>query len=318
MTLPPFPVKSMPRFSVVIPCYNRADLVAKAVASVLAQTYADFEIIVVDDGSTDQTPHVLAGFGTQITALRQENAGPGAARNLGISRATGQYIAFLDSDDLWFPWTLATIDRTVREQGAPAVLMGAPVPFHEESDLAQVHSEPVATFRVQGFSDYFASRGERLSVGQGLVFRSEALRSIGGLVNESVNYEDIDLLLRLGDRPGFVHIESPPTFALREHPVSLKSNHQKAYDGMLLLLDREKSGQYPGGAQRKWDRRNIITTHVRVMTLALLRSGWRRRAIDIYLRTFAWHLGMGRWRYLFGFPCLWLAFLRPLRTRQKR
>jgi len=87
--------------SVVIPTYNRSAFIVKAIDSVLAQTYADYELIVVDDGSTDSTDQVLQHFGNRITYIRQNNAGVGAARNNGISAASGKWLAFLDSDDEW-------------------------------------------------------------------------------------------------------------------------------------------------------------------------------------------------------------------------
>ena len=88
--------------SAIIPTYNRAHLVCDAIDSVLAQTYPCHEIIVVDDGSTDNTHNVLSGkYGDKIISLRQDNRGVSAARNLGIATATGEWIAFLDSDDLW-------------------------------------------------------------------------------------------------------------------------------------------------------------------------------------------------------------------------
>jgi glycosyltransferase involved in cell wall biosynthesis len=93
--------------SVVIPTYNRARLVCVAVDSVLAQTHPEVEIIVVDDGSTDDTPERLARYGNRIRVLRQANAGVCAARNNGMARATGQFIALLDSDDRFLPWKLA-------------------------------------------------------------------------------------------------------------------------------------------------------------------------------------------------------------------
>jgi glycosyltransferase involved in cell wall biosynthesis len=88
---------------VIIPTYNRAHCVGDAIRSVLAQSLPPFEIIVVDDGSSDDTPRVLASFGDSIRALRQENAGVSAARNRGIEAARGEWISFLDSDDLWSP-----------------------------------------------------------------------------------------------------------------------------------------------------------------------------------------------------------------------
>jgi glycosyltransferase involved in cell wall biosynthesis len=90
-----------PLVSVIIPAFNRAWCLAEAVDSVLAQGFGDFELIVVDDGSTDGTAALLAGYGDAIRVLRRENRGVSAARNAGIAAARGDLIAFLDSDDLW-------------------------------------------------------------------------------------------------------------------------------------------------------------------------------------------------------------------------
>ena len=89
--------------SVVIPTYNRWPMVGEAVDSVLAQTVSDFELIVVDDGSTDETPRRLPDYGARLTVVTQSRRGVAAARNLGARRASGTYLAFLDSDDLWHP-----------------------------------------------------------------------------------------------------------------------------------------------------------------------------------------------------------------------
>jgi len=105
----------MPKVSVVIPTFNYAQYVAHAVQSVLNQSFSDFEIILVDDGSTDKTQAVLAPFQPHIRYIYQDNKGLPAARNTGIRAANGEYIAFLDSDDLWLPTKLekqvALLDR---------------------------------------------------------------------------------------------------------------------------------------------------------------------------------------------------------------
>jgi glycosyltransferase involved in cell wall biosynthesis len=97
--------KQIPTVSVIIPAFNTAGLIAECIESVLAQTYRDFEIIVVNDGSpdTDLLQRTLNPYRQQIRYVRQENRGPGGARNLGILQAAGKYIAFLDSDDKWLP-----------------------------------------------------------------------------------------------------------------------------------------------------------------------------------------------------------------------
>lgn len=92
-----------PLVSAIIPTFNRGWIVAEAVQSILAQDYEPLEIIVVDDGSTDNTIEILEPFMDKITLLKEENRGVSAARNLGIKKSKGEFVAFLDSDDLWLP-----------------------------------------------------------------------------------------------------------------------------------------------------------------------------------------------------------------------
>jgi glycosyltransferase involved in cell wall biosynthesis len=104
--------------SCVIPVFNGERYLGEALGSVLRQSHSTIEIVVVDDGSTDSTPRILAEMGGRITSLRQANAGPSAARNLGIQHARGEYIAFLDADDLWLPHkTEAQLRRFERNSG---------------------------------------------------------------------------------------------------------------------------------------------------------------------------------------------------------
>ncbi len=110
---------SAPFFSVIIPTYNRADKVVRAVKSVLAQTWQDYEIVVIDDGSTDNTADALKPFEQQIRYFYTPNGGVAAARNYGIAQSKGQYLAFLDADDRWLPEML---DRAAQEaQSHPSV-----------------------------------------------------------------------------------------------------------------------------------------------------------------------------------------------------
>lgn len=104
--------------SVIIPTHNRADVLGRAIASVLGQTWADFELIVVDDGSTDATPRVLAEFDDpRLTGMHQENKGVSSARNRGIAASGGRLIALLDSDDHWMPDKLEKQVRFMAESG---------------------------------------------------------------------------------------------------------------------------------------------------------------------------------------------------------
>lgn len=97
----------MPRVSVVIPTYNCERFLGRTISSALAQTYRDFELIVVDDGSTDDTRSLVAGYGDAVRYVYQPNQGASAARNSALSRAGGEFIAYLDADDLWSPEKLA-------------------------------------------------------------------------------------------------------------------------------------------------------------------------------------------------------------------
>lgn len=113
-----------PRFSVVIPTYNRSSSVIETLRSCFEQTVSNIEIIVVDDGSSDDTQQVLAGIDDpRLVVVYQENAGPAAARNHGMRVATGDYIAFLDSDDCWYPEFLEAATATL-ETHADVLLYG--------------------------------------------------------------------------------------------------------------------------------------------------------------------------------------------------
>ncbi|MBT8339279.1 MAG: glycosyltransferase family 2 protein [Desulfatitalea sp.] len=100
--------RTLPHVSVVLPTYNRATMVTRAIDSVLEQSYPHFELIVVDDGSTDSTAERLRGYGARITVITTENNGVSAARNHGILASRGEWLALIDSDDTWLPEKLAT------------------------------------------------------------------------------------------------------------------------------------------------------------------------------------------------------------------
>lgn len=96
----------MPRVSIIIPTFNSARFVGRAIDTALSQTYTNYEVIVVDDGSIDETRDVVAQFGDKVRYLYQTNRGASAARNLGLSQTSGEFIAYLDADDMWYPHRL--------------------------------------------------------------------------------------------------------------------------------------------------------------------------------------------------------------------
>ena len=297
-----------PRFSVVIPTYNRGGMVVETLRSVLSQTCRDFEVIVVDDGSTDDTLEHLQSFGDAIQTVRQPNAGPGVARNTGADRARGEYLAFLDSDDLWFPWSLATYARIIDERGEPSFVAGCPLRFRDGQPLpAAAESAAVA----ESFENYLASGDEWRWWGvSSFVIRRDAFRRAGGFVAKSINGEDADLTLRLGCEPGFVQVTAPATFAYREHAANIMANLDKSIQGIFHLLESEARGTYPGTSRHEFAQRGrILTRHVRPASLDCLRAGRIGDAVAMYRAMFRRNLAEGRWKYLAGFPGLLIRAL---------
>jgi len=126
----------MPKVSVVIPTYNRARFLCEAINSVLNQTFRDFEVIVVDDGSTDNTAELLSRYSDSIHYVRQDHRGRSHARNCGIQLARGEYIAFLDSDDIWLPDKLERQMTLFKEDPDFGLVHGAVEVIDEEGKIA--------------------------------------------------------------------------------------------------------------------------------------------------------------------------------------
>jgi GT2 family glycosyltransferase len=289
-----------PLFSVVVPTYNRLPLLAAALDSVWRQTLADYEVIVVDDGSTDGTREWLAEQATRVRVCRQENKGPGAARNLGAGAARGRYIVFLDSDDLWFPWTLATYADVLADGAKPTSIAAALLEFSEPRELTGIGPAPMCLAR---HGDFLAAGANGVFVGSNmLIVERRALLDCGGFVTDRLNAEDHDLMLRLGTQPGFVQVIAPKTVAWRRHPCSETADRTSTIRGIARLVDREDAGFYPGGPERRGDRHRFITQHVRAASLAVTGSALTGEAFGLYGRSFRWHCEERRWRYLLGFP----------------
>ena len=288
-------------FSVIIPTYNRAALLSEALDSVFAQRFTDFEVIVADDGSTDGTTDVLQAYRDRVRVVRQANGGPGAARNLAAKEARGRYLAFLDSDDRWFPWTLDVYASVVIGAAqSPAFIAGKPTVFATPADLLSVIEESVAT---NSFPDYYSSGQQwRWYGASSFVVRSDAFRKIDGFAPVWINGEDADLAMRLGTAGPFVQVTAPATFGYRDHASSLVSETTRTLDGVRYALRMEQQDKYPGGPARARERRTILSRQFRPVMLTCINEGRQAEAWRLYVATWSWHLVLGRLRFLIGFP----------------
>ncbi len=271
-----------PRVSVVIPAFNAVKTLEATVNSVLAQTVREIEIIVVDDGSTDGTLKLASSFrDDRLRAVHQQNAGVSAARNVGLRSATGDYVAFLDSDDLWLPEKLAKqlalieSDRTIS-----AVQSGV---FFVDDDL-NVLSVRRCTDTGDAFRESLLFRNLPAFPSTLLVNREQLLR-LGGFDESLVILEDWDLAVRLS-RKGFRSIEEPlglyrvhagnrsrnvdlhvaPGFSVlkrvfddQELPFELRRFRRRAYAAFFRML--------AGGYANRQDVKNAIRWGVRAVTM---------------------------------------------------
>ena len=184
-----------PRVTVVIPTWNRAAVVVEAIDSVLQQSYRDFEIVVCDDGSTDDTAARIAAFGPPVRYRRQAHAGhPGSPRNLGIEAARGELIAFLDDDDLWEPDKLARQVELVDREGLDLVYTNRRFRFGDGAPSAlAVTPAPASPDRLLDV----VLEGQFPTLCTALVRRT-LLRAVEGFDETLATGEDLDLWLRLG------------------------------------------------------------------------------------------------------------------------
>jgi len=288
-------------FSVVIPAFNRLKYLPATLESLRRQTCIDYEIVIVDDGSTDGTREYVQSLGAAVRGIYLEHSGPGAARNAGFAAARGRYVALLDSDDLWFPWTLATFAAII-EQSSPSILTAKFVDFVDESELSPIQIEP---FAARTFTDFLASADCDISAGSNTIVVERSLLSrVAGFTQLPINAEDHDFMLRLGEAPGFAQVLGPVTLGWRRHPQSLTGDLKRTIAGMWHLIGQERLGAYPGGAPRRFERIRIIARHLRPVTIACLRERKFEDGLKLYATSLWWNLRLGHWRYSVGYPPL--------------
>jgi glycosyltransferase involved in cell wall biosynthesis len=220
--------------SVVLPVYNGEMYVATTIASVIAQTYPRWELLIVDDGSTDTTADVVARFvDRRIVYIRQENRGLSAARNAGISRAEGEYVAFLDHDDLWAPQFLTRCVSAMEGNLHPrlgAVYTSALYVDEGGNVLPQAASNVVSTPLLH----------DRLLEGgffpvHAVLARTEAVIALGVFDPSLKSVEDWDLWLRLSESHGVLAI--PESLAqYRVRPGSMSTNQARMHAARMAVL----------------------------------------------------------------------------------
>jgi glycosyltransferase involved in cell wall biosynthesis len=189
----------MPSFSVIIPLYNKAQYIASAVRSVIEQEFRDFELIVVDDGSTDESVSRLtsAAADPRFRLIRQANAGEGAARNRGMSESRGGLIAFLDADDEWMPTHLSDLDTlATRFQGAGILATRF---AHKSGDTVNV-DDTIRCDTPQLLTNYFqlATRRAFIVNSSSCAIRRHVLLEVGGFLEATPIGADQEYWARVG------------------------------------------------------------------------------------------------------------------------
>jgi len=274
----------IPTVSVIVPVYNRAGTIVRSLESVLAQSYKDFELIIVDDGSTDDTGglvRALAFRDNRIRYMRHDtNFGQSRARNTGIAASRGRYIAYQDSDDEWLPGKL---QRQVDEMASlsPAVGMVYCLMF-------RVTTEGREVFRAKKFGPGDADLYRRgllydfRGIGiQSCMFRREVFDICGGFDEQMKALEDMELLIRIARTYRFSCIDEPLLLYYRT-PNSISQNHLRNLGAAQYILEKYR-------ADIRSDRR-ILAKHYRRISQLMKKVGRRSEARTLKIRAWLFDL----------------------------
>lgn len=280
-----------PRFAVIIPAFNASATLRQAVDSVLAQTYAAHEIIVIDDGSTDTTAEVARSYGTRVTLISQGNSGVSAARNAGARAASAEWLCFLDADDWYYPERLAAYAAMIREVPDLDFLTGDFDYVDAQGNHLRRSMESMSAGRAMLAR---AREGRAVMEGEVLgdfvgahfgdthtltVLRATFL-ALGGYPTGFAVCEDVNFLIRLCARSRRVGVVCTPTAAYRIHGNSAtRSDPLRAQQQTLLALKAlvPQLKQSPSAIRR--GLRDAIR-HARLdLAQCLLRMGRRREAV---------------------------------------
>lgn len=268
-----------PVVSVVIPNYNHAKYISDAIASVLNQTFRDFEIIVVDDGSTDDSREVVAQFGGRVQYLYQRNAGLSAARNVGIQAARGEYIGVLDADDMYEPVFLESlIGELDSHPDADGIYCGYQFVDEKNSLLPQIENRSIPSEKL-----YTALLDGNFLVPEAVLVRRNCYDR-SGLYDGSLRAsEDWDMWLRLAKRYKIIHT----TRILTRHRVlagSMSSDPQRMLTNRLSVLEKHvglepEDRHHPDAAKRRAYGRAYLSSCVEY-----LQNRDDGRAFDYFLK----------------------------------
>ena len=273
----------MPQVSVVIPAYNAADFIADTVNSVLNQTFQDFEVIVVDDGSKDGTIAALEPFGDRIRVYPQTNGGVARARNRGVGLAKGSWIAFLDADDLWQP------DKLERQLADPSHVMsytdriniGARGDLPErQSDITRMHDGDVFVPLM---------REGNFITNTSVMIRRELFLQLGGFYTGLNGTEDWDLWIRVAEHHP-IRFVPEPLVQYRFHAAGISRNYERMSRERTDVISRALALER-GKALDWMTRRQIWAETWRTNGWDAGRSGARANALAGYARAaLAWPL----------------------------
>ena len=269
----------MPLVSVVIPTYNYGAYVGQAIDSALAQTYPHVEVVVVDDGSTDDTPARLAAYGDRIRVVSQANQGLSAARNAGIAAARGEYVALLDSDDAFHPRKLELQLRHLIAY--PGVGLTGTGHF---SDPARKWPEVAADLAARTLTrDELVLRSPFAP--SSAVFRKACAGAAGGFDVALRSVEDRDFYLRVAAHAGVTLLGAELTY-YRETPGSMSRHPERMEHFERVVLD--KAFATPGLAGRWAFRRKALGLASYSAAYVYLASGRPAAGLRRAAASFAW------------------------------
>lgn len=216
----------MPLISVIIPAYNAAKTIQETIESVLNQTFADWELLVINDGSQDATLEVVERIpDTRLNVFSYPNAGVSASRNRGLAEATGEFISFLDADDLWMPDKLEAQLQALQENPQATVAYSWTDYIDERGQFLYPGSHITANGDV--YTQLLL--GDFLENGSNALIRREALIEVGGFDESLFGPEDWDLFLRLAAKYHFVAVPRPQVlYRLSTTSISFNLVRQEA------------------------------------------------------------------------------------------